>query len=61
MSKKTHILSVRFTDKDAEVIDKISKKEGMWASAWVRSVVIEQLVKLGIRKKSINHISEYGR
>lgn len=61
MSKKTDAITVRFTAEDMESICKISKKEGMWASSWIRSVVIERLVKIGKKKKSNNSIAEYGR
>ena len=61
MNKKVETLAIRFTVEDMESIDKISKKEGMWASSWVRQVVIERLIKLGHKKKGKNHIMEYGR
>jgi hypothetical protein len=61
MEKKTEVLCVRFTAEDAEAIHKISKKEGVWASAWIRGVVVEHLIKLGKKKKGGVKISEYGR
>jgi len=61
MGKKTEIVAVRFTAEDAEAVHKLSKKEGVWASAWIRGVVIERLIKLGKKKKGTNQISEYGR
>ena len=61
MSKKIGVLAVRFTAEDYALIKKISRKEGMCASAWIRRVVIEQLAKAGHKKKSKNHIMEYGR
>ncbi len=62
MKTKPISLYVRFSKEDAELIDRIAKKRGMWKGAWMREVIIKELVRLGhIKSNRAQQVREYGR
>ena len=60
MSIKSGALSVRFTPEDMDVIGKLAEKQSMYASTWVRYLVLRHLKFIG-KKKSKGEIREYKR
>ncbi len=59
--KATRQLAIRFTEEDREVIERLSLKEGMGASTWIRKTVLSYLVKIKKKKKSLHPIQERSR
>lgn len=47
---KSERLGVRFSAEDMKLIDKVSKRSGMWPATWVREIVILELIRQGERK-----------
>lgn len=50
MVNKSERLGVRFSVEDMKLIDKVSKRAGMWPATWVREIVILELIRQGERK-----------
>jgi predicted DNA binding CopG/RHH family protein len=62
VNNKAKSLAVRFSAHDWSIINQIAKKNGTWASTWIREVVINELVRLGKRKEEAKSgIREKGR
>ena len=62
MNKKVKAFTLRFSEKDWEIITKLVKSNGTWASAWIREIVINELIRLGKRKEDVKSgIREKGR
>lgn len=53
MKKNVGALCVRFMAEDLKSIEKVSKKSGIWASTWVRKIVLDELHKKGKRTSAI--------
>lgn len=56
VAKKTKLMVIRFTEEDLKNINKIANKNGIWGGTWVRTVILQELVRLGKRKNFDSHI-----
>jgi len=56
--KKIKVMSIRLTEDDWLIIDKLTKKNGTWPGSWVRAVILKELVRLGKRNNEEPHIRE---
>lgn len=60
MRKNVGALCVRFMIEDLKLIEKKSKKAGMWSSTWVRKIILEKLSEDGC-KISVIRLEERSR
>lgn len=54
-------LGVRFSVEDMKLIDRVSKRVGMWPATWVREIVILELIRQGERRSHSSNIKGRAR
>jgi hypothetical protein len=52
---KTKLIATRVTPRIFRIIKAVAASEGLYASEWVRKVILEELKESKLLKTSINH------
>jgi hypothetical protein len=54
-TRKTELLATRVTPGISKIIKAVSASEGLYASEWVRKVIIQELKNSKLLRTSVNH------